>query len=236
MNSIATSWAFSPIYGDFSNPAYGETVVKVDIEASKNLLTLKHDRDCNLEVKNTPTNGITVDEYRINIKRTNSATWYTLYTNKTMTPWHANIAGGFNLRGMAKIGGTEFYSTNILIVNQFPTYTQIEGDTDVRSATDTEWANTLTDCTQTPNQRRERGFWLRVNTASSAYEHDAVVTGDWVGPDDGASVNLPARPARRSIGSCSKCNRSSLLCVIFSYSHTHDLQDRRSTCWPVRRR
>ena len=32
MNSIATSWAFSPIYGVFSNPAYGETVVKVDFK------------------------------------------------------------------------------------------------------------------------------------------------------------------------------------------------------------
>jgi hypothetical protein len=94
-------------------------VLKVDLEASKNLLTLKHDRDCNLEVKTTPATGITVDEYRIDIKRTNSATWYVLSTNKTMTPWHGNIAGGFHLRGMAKIGGTECYSTNIVVVNQF---------------------------------------------------------------------------------------------------------------------
>ena len=169
------------------------SVIKVDLEASKNVLTLKHDRECNLEVKTVPVD-ISADQYKIEIKRTNSATWYTLSTNKTMTPWLANIAGGFHLRGMAKIGGTECYSTNIVVVNQFPTYTQIEGDADVRSATDTEWTNTLTDCTETPNQRRERGFWLWINTSSNVYEHDAVVTGDWVGPDDGASVNLPSRP------------------------------------------
>jgi len=194
----------SPMATQVVEATYGPTscsasstgvVLKVELEASKNLLTLKHDRDCNLEVKTTPATGITVDEYRIDIKRTNSATWYVLSTNKTMTPWHGNIAGGFHLRGMAKIGGTECYSTNIVVVNQFPTYTQIEGDADVRTATDTEWANTLTDCTETPNQRRERGFWVRVNTASNAYEHDAVVTGDWVGPDDGASIGFPDRPA-----------------------------------------
>ncbi|HPF98822.1 MAG TPA: hypothetical protein PLE77_02055 [Kiritimatiellia bacterium] len=172
------------------------TVLSVDLEASQNLLTLKHDRDCNLEVKTTPATGTTVDEYRIDIKRTNSATWYVLSTNKTMTPWHANVAGGFHLRGMAKIGGTECYSTNIVIVNQFPTYAQIEGDADVRTATDTEWANTLTDCTETPtNQRRERGFWILLNTTSNAYDHGAVVTGAWSGPTGGASIILPPRPA-----------------------------------------
>ncbi len=172
------------------------TVLKVELEASKNLLTLKHDRDCNLEVKTTPATGIAVDEYRIDIKRTNSATWYALNTNKTMNPWQANIAGGFHLRGMAKIGGTECYSTNIVVVNQFPTYTQIEGDADVRTATDTEWANTLTDCTGAPmNLRRERGFWILLNTTSNAYQFPSTVTGPWVSPTQGASISLGATPA-----------------------------------------
>ena len=33
MDAIATSWAFSPIYGDFSNLTYGETVVKVELKS-----------------------------------------------------------------------------------------------------------------------------------------------------------------------------------------------------------
>lgn len=166
----------------------------MELTASKNLLTLKHDRECNLEVKTVPVD-ISSEQYKIEIKQTNSATWYTLSTNKTMTPWLANIAGGFHLRGMAKIGGTECYSTNIVVINQFPTYTQIEGDTAVRSSTDTEWADTLTDCTENPNQRRERGFWFRLNSTSNVYEHDAVVTGAWVGPDDQGSISLPSRPS-----------------------------------------
>ena len=171
------------------------TVMQVQLDTEKTLLTLKHNRECNLEIKTIPAIETEFNEYRVDIKRTNSVTWYVLGSNRAITPWHANIAGEFHLRGMAKIGGTAFYSTNIVIVNQFPNYTQIEGDADVRTATDTEWANTLADCTESPNQRRERGFWFRINTFDNVYEHDDVLMGEWVGPDDGASVIFPSRPA-----------------------------------------
>lgn len=208
VGGVATSYVVKATAFDNTN-IFGFAVLnvlKVEMEASKNVLTIKHDRDCNLEVKTVPVD-ISADQYKIEIKRTNSATWYTLSTNKTMTPWHANIAGGFHLRGMAKISGTECYSTNIVVVNQFPTYTQIEGDADVRSATDTEWANTLTDCTETPNQRRERGFWIQVNTISNIYQHTTTFTGPWVGPTQGASAtpgttpaDVPTDPAPNAIG------------------------------------
>ena len=183
------------------------TVVQVELDTEKTLLTLRHNRECNLEIKTIPAIETEFNEYRIDIKRTNSATWYVLGSNRTMTPWHANIAGEFHLRGMTKIGGTECYSTNIVVVNQFPTYTQIEGDADVRTATDTEWTNTLTDCTESPNQRRERGFWIQINTANNLYQHTEVFTGPWVGPGKGASatpgntpVDIPFNPAPNAAG------------------------------------
>ena len=202
-NTLSWSYSGQPYCVDIIRA----TVYQVDLEASKSQLILKHDRDCNLEVKTTPATGITAEEYRIDIKRTNSTTWYVLSTNKMMTPWHANIAGGFHVRGMAKIGESECYSTNIVIVNEFPTYTQIEGDADVRTATDIEWNNTLTDCTQSPNQRCERGFWIQINTISNLYQHTAVFTGPWVGPAQQASArpgntpaDIPVDPAPNATG------------------------------------
>ncbi len=170
------------------------TVLRVSIDVQKTLLTLKHDRECNLEVKTTPVD-IAFSTYRIDIKRTNNATWYVLSTNKALLPWYANIAGSFHVRGMAYISGTECYSSNVVVINQFPEYSQIESDSSVRSATDGEWSNTLTDCTESPNQRRERGFWIFINTTSDAYDHGAIVTGDWASPTNEASVVLPARPS-----------------------------------------
>ncbi|NKB24141.1 MAG: hypothetical protein GKR87_07160 [Kiritimatiellae bacterium] len=154
--------------------AVNATIVKVDLDVEKNLLTLKHDRDCDLEVM-VELASVTVDEYKIEIKRTIESTWYSMATSKTLTPWYGNIAGFFHLRGMAKINRVECYSTNVVVTNQFPSYTQIVGDTIVQTDTATEWANTLTDCTT--NQRRERGFWILLNTINDSYEHIPVTLG-----------------------------------------------------------
>ena len=169
------------------------TVLRIIIDVQKTLLTLKHDRECNLEVKAIPTD-IPLNTYKIEIKRTNSTSWYELSANKLMNPWYANIAGSFHLRGMATINGTECYSSNIVVINQFPDYSQIEADSVVRSATDSEWAGTLADCTPSPNLRRERGFWVRINTVNSTYVSSGATVGPMVGPATGAWIDLGGRP------------------------------------------
>lgn len=190
--SNTISWSYSEQTNCADNILI--TVLKVGIDVQKILLTLKHDRECNLEVKAIPID-IPLGTYRIDIKRTNSATWYVLSANKYMSPWYANIAGGFHLRGMAIINGTECYSTNVVVINQFPEYAQIQSDSTVQSSTDTEWANTLIDCTDSPNQRRERGFWVVLNTTSDHYGTGAIVTGAWAGPTNDVSIILPSRPS-----------------------------------------
>jgi len=52
------------------------------------------------------------------------------------------ITWDFHLRGMAKAGGIEYFSSNVAVTVQFPSYSRIEGDGSVQSATDTEWTNT----------------------------------------------------------------------------------------------
>jgi len=165
----------------------------VDLLVEKANLTLKHDHECSLEVTVTP-DGATVDEYRIEIKRTSGGGWCTLEKNSVMAPWIARIAGKFKLRGVAKINGKEIFSAEKDVEVQFPTYSQIVGDPEVQASTDDAWCNTLNDCTSNPNQRREYGFWIRLNTVSDAYESGPTVLGPFGGPNSGASVNLPPRP------------------------------------------
>ena len=181
-------------YAVFFWTAVEGSTINVELDVEKNLLTLKHDRECNLEVKIEP-DSVTVDEYTIEIKRTNESVWYPLATSKTLTPWYGNVAGTFDLRGMAKINGVEIYSQTVVVTNQFPSYAQIVGDTNVQAFTDTEWANTLADCTENPNQRRERGFWIRLNTTSDSYEHTTVIEGPWIAPTNTAYLTVTPRPA-----------------------------------------
>jgi hypothetical protein len=99
------------------------------------------------------------------------------------------------MRGVAKIEGADVVSAEKDVEVQFPTYSQIVGDADVQTAVSTAWTNTLNDCTSAPNQRREQGFWINLNTTTDKYEFGATVHGGYVGPTAGASVNVPARPA-----------------------------------------
>lgn len=177
--------------------AGGKEIVVFDVtlDVEKTLLTLKHDRECALEVNVTPSNTVYAQRYQIEIKRTNSSTWCVLITNRTMSPWFSNIAGQFDLRGAAKIDNHWHYSSNVFVQVQFPSYNQIVDDSEVQSMTASAWADTLADCTETPNRFMERGFWILLDTDANSYGHGIVVLGAWSVPDSGASVVLPARPS-----------------------------------------
>jgi hypothetical protein len=169
-------------------------ITSVTLEVQKDKLTLKHDRENNLEIKVTGTN-FTVTEYRIEIKRASGGPWCVLKREQKMTPWKAVIAGKFKLRGVIKACGAEHMSAEKDVEVQFPTYAQIVGDATAKSAMDSEWTGTLADCTETPNQRRERGYWIRLNTKDNAYEHTATVLAPFEPPASGAGVDIGSRPA-----------------------------------------
>ncbi len=201
-----------------TEPCPNCTPSSVVLEVQKNRLTLKHDRDCRLHVNVQPAT-VTVDRYRIEIKRASGGSWCTLSNRQTEDPWSAKIAGRFKLRGVASICGTEHFSAEQDVEVQFPDYSQIVGDAAVASATSTEWQNTLADCTQNPNQRRERGFWIKLNTTSNSYEFTGTVTGNWSGPAAGASVPLPSRPAD-SPASPTPCDAGATYSVASFHTHT----------------
>jgi hypothetical protein len=159
----------------------------------KNKLTLKHDHQTKLEVIVTPA-GAPVDEYSIEIQRALGGPWCTLAKTAVLDPFFARIAGHFKLRGVAKVGGTEFVSANKELTVQFPTYDQIVADGAVQMGTKAMWCDTLTDCTSSPNRRREHGGWIRLNTTSDAYEFGPAKQGPWCKPEDGAGVDIGSRP------------------------------------------
>ncbi|XXX80120.1 hypothetical protein WMF30_15240 [Sorangium sp. So ce134] len=164
------------------------------LTVARTTLTLKHDRSTNVSIDVTTT-GNTVGEYRIEIRRRSSQTWYVLRGARTLEPWEARVAGRFSLRGVAKIDGREYYTAERDVDVQFPEYSQIVNDSVVSNAMSGAWNSTKADCTETPNRRREYGFWIYLNTTSDVYEIGTTVTGPWGGPADGASVSLPPRPS-----------------------------------------
>jgi hypothetical protein len=208
-----------------SCPAGGATapcplcrVTAVELKVQKDKLTLKHDRENKLEIKVTGTN-FTVDEYRIEIKRASSGGWCVLKRVQALDPWNAVIAGKFKLRGVVKACGSEHKSPEKDVEVQFPTYAQIVGDATVSSDTSTEWSNTLADCTETPNRRREKGYWIRLNTKADTYEHTAVVNGSWNGPADGAGVEIGGRPADAP-ATPDPCSEGATYSVASFHTHT----------------
>lgn len=168
-------------------------ITKVELKVEKVLLTLKQERECKLEIEVTGSN-FSVDEYRIEIKKAGSADWCVLARANALSPWKAVIAGKFKLRGVVKACGGEHMSAEKDVEVRFPSYSDIIADPTAKAAMDAEWQNTKNDCTQNPNQRREKAFWIILDTSTNAYEHSATSNGAFVGPIQGASVNPGARP------------------------------------------
>ncbi len=190
----------------------------VILNVERNQLTLKHNKDCKLEIVVSPA-SIIVDAYRIEIKSISGVTWCTLSNNKVENAWQTKIAGTFKLRGIVTVCGIEHFSAEKDLEVQFPSYAEITSDAAVVTATANEWQNTLTDCTQIPNRRRERGFWIRLNTSTNTYEFTPTVTGDWSGPGGPVSIPLPPRPAD-SPAYPSPCDHGATYSVASFHTHT----------------
>lgn len=165
----------------------------VELEVEKNLLTLKHNRANRLRIVITPAT-CRGSRFRIEIKRASGGSWVPLSQTRSLL-WLARIAGKFKLRGVATIDGSEVMSAEKDVEVQFPQYSEIVADPVVSGGTAREWAVTLRECRRRPNRRRERGFWITINTRINRYTFTNRAKGAWVGPGAGASVPLVPRPA-----------------------------------------
>ncbi|MBW4644931.1 MAG: DUF4157 domain-containing protein [Goleter apudmare HA4340-LM2] len=75
----------------------------------------------------------------------------------------------------------------------FPSYADIVGNATIRQEVNNDWQATLN--ATTVNSRREQGFWIRWNSGTGNYSVTGRVVAPAVGNAQGATINLPAKPA-----------------------------------------
>lgn len=163
----------------------------VDLEVAKNVLTLKHNRSNRLRITTTPPSCVP-SAYKIEIQRASGGAWFPLATTRSYL-WLARVAGKFKLRGTATINGADVQSGTKDVEVKFPTYAQIVSDARVLAAMRRQWALTLADCT--PPRRRERCFWIQLDTGLNRYICAPRAVGAWIPPTGTGAVTPPPRPA-----------------------------------------
>ena len=174
----------------------GHGVPVLALSANRRLLTLKHDSDLFLDLSVEAPTGDPATGAHVEIRRQGEGhPWLELGSGNALRPWTAKAAGHFLLRGVATCHGSDYSSSEIELEVQFPSIGQIMSDPAVIVRATNEWALTLADCTQTPNLRRERGFWISLDTGTDAYVCGPSILGPLIGPTDDGHVPLGAVPA-----------------------------------------
>ncbi|MBO4630435.1 MAG: hypothetical protein J5858_00790, partial [Lentisphaeria bacterium] len=196
---------------------------KVDFAVSKGNLTLKHDNKSVFTVTAEPSSVFTgTSAPVVQIKRIGigATAWMDLLNQTGNIDWYARVAGIFKLRLKTIIDEADFTTPEKDMTVNFPTYSQIIADSTVISRMTSEWQATLDDCTENPNRRRERGFWIELDTSGSgSYSCGASIQGLWAGPDEGASITLGPRPSSK-ISEVAPNASDAKYAVAFFHTHT----------------
>ena len=155
-------------------------------------LTLKHDNQTAISLSHPNSLETTIINATVQIRRKGDSAWLTLGSPSSLNPWTAKIAGTFEMRGIGTVQGNRVETPIEEVEVRFPQYAQITNDAAVVSMTDAAWAATLADCT--PTSRRERGFWIYLDTSVDSYEAGPTIYGNPCGPNDDAAVPMSPRP------------------------------------------
>ena len=178
-----------------SYETFDETMFDVSLVVSKSLLTLKHDNQATISISRTGPWGENPPEGTVEIRRSGAANdWMTLGVESDLDPWTARIAGHFDLRGIVSCGDFALTTAVEQIEVQFPSINQIIADSGVQSRALQEWNDTLDDCTEVPNQRRERAYWIMLDTRTDSYNDAMPMMGWWSVPGSGAGVVISNPP------------------------------------------
>ena len=160
---------------------------------SQDVLTLKHDNQTTISIVHADPRGAVLSDPSIRIRRLGETNWLQLAASDSVDPWTARVAGYFELQGKITVDGHDAYTPIVDMEVQFPSYDQIWSDTAFIGLANQAWRHILSDCS--PSNRRERGFWVRLDTATGTYFRDQEIPGPLVTNGIGASVALGARPS-----------------------------------------
>ncbi len=157
-------------------------------------LTLKHDNQTTISISHPNSTGTTIDNTTVQIRRKNESTWLTLGSTSSLNPWTAKIAGTFEMRGIGTVDGKSVETPVAEVEVMFPDYSQITGDPTVSNAMESAWTQTTNACTAVPNERREFGFWILLNTTTATYITNPLLIGPVVSPSVAGSLDPNPQP------------------------------------------
>ena len=129
----------------------------------------------------------------VQIRRKGESAWLTLGSPSSLNPWTAKIAGTFEMRGIGTVHGNSVETPIEEVVVRFPDMLDLVNNSQIISMANSAWAATLADCS--PTNRRERGFWILLDTSSNSYNAGETIYGDWCGTNEDASVSISPRPS-----------------------------------------
>ena len=161
--------------------------------AVRSPLTLKHDNQSTISISHPNSEGTTINNATVQIRRKGESDWLTLGSPSSLNPWTAKIAGTFEMRGIGTVDGKSIETPVEEVEVMFPRFEQITNNAEVVIMTDAAWAATMADCT--PTNRRERGFWIYLNTGTGLYEAGPTIIGPGCSGKEQAGVSLSPRPA-----------------------------------------
>ena len=164
------------------------------LSVSKEVLTLKHDNQATISIVHPNSGGESFSEGTVLIRRVGETDWQTLGTESDLDPWTARIAGRFELRGVASVGGVPVTTASTVVEVRFPSVEQIAADSIVVCAAGEAWTSNMTACTKIPNRRQEFGFAIRLNTTNDTYVCDEIWPGPPVPPWENGEVSIPVDP------------------------------------------
>ena len=75
--------------------------------------------------------GTTIDNVTVQIRRKNESAWLTLGSPANLNPWTAKIAGTFEMRGIGTVDGKSVETPIAEVEVRFPEYSEITGDSSV---------------------------------------------------------------------------------------------------------
>ena len=165
----------------------------VSLSVSSTVLTLKHDNELRLSVDHPNSPTVPFEDVSFEIRRSGvGCEWHPLEPAANSDSWTARVPGHFELRARGQAGGRNFETTCATLEVRFPGLADIIADLDVQSRMLTSWELTKQDCTEVPNQRREHGFWIQLDTVADSYHCTDEITGRWVVPgEQGGITNSP---------------------------------------------
>ena len=139
------------------------------LSVSKEVLTLKHDNQATISIVHPNSGGECFSEGTILIRRVGEADWQILGTESDLDPWTARIAGRFELRGVASVGGVPVTTASTVVEVRFPSVEQIAADQNIIDMAGTAWFFTMVSCEDPPHYAQEYAFAIRLDTTNDTY-------------------------------------------------------------------